>query len=521
MVVNHINRVKVYNLSSVALPEGAISVAALGPKFVPVTASDPEQTKIDILNFSRTLLLRAKFYGSDYKDDSLITPVSNYIPKSTKFESLKSIITELEIFANEVSHLEKIHVNDNLTSSQREGLNFLKNHNDLLYFKADKGSGVVFLDPEHYVNLVMDKLNSPNFEKLVRNIDYFTMVKLNSLVRRYSTMLTPNEKRAITGFDYKSTNIYAMPKIHKSQLIKEAIKTSNGVCLNLQRPSDLSVRVIFGGPKNVTTGIANLVDVLLKPFVALVNARVRDAVDFVNKIPRFEPSVLPHIQMWSVDVQDMYQNIEHDLGLEAVEFWLDRYPEKIPVRFSKKFILESLLFVLQNNTGYFNGIFYRQIRGTATGIKPAPSFADLTMGYLEIKLYYQLKHKINNQVASFFWKNYRRYLDDGQIMWDSRLGDFSNILALMNQLHPSIKFTSICDHFKLVYLNVTVLKTNVGFKTEIYNKDTDSDAYLPFGSSHPHHCKVAIPFELARCVRTLTDSNDTVKTKLNELVERL
>ena len=122
---------------------------------------------------------------------------------------------ELEIFANEVSHLEKIHVNDNLTSSQREGLNFLKNHKDLLYFKADKGSGVVFLDPEHYVNLVMDKLNSPNFEKLVRNIDYFTMVKLNSLVRRYSTMLTPNEKRAITGFDYKSTNIYAMPKIHK------------------------------------------------------------------------------------------------------------------------------------------------------------------------------------------------------------------------------------------------------------------------------------------------------------------
>ena len=177
--------------------------------------------------------------------------------------------------------------------------------------------------------------------------------------------------------------------------------------------------------------------------------------------------------------------------------------------------------MLQNNTGYFNGIFYRQIRGTATGIKPAPSFADLTMGYLEIKFYYQLKHKINNQVASFFWKNYRRYLDDGQIMWDTRLGDFSNILNLMNQLHPSIKFTSICDNFKLVYLNVTVLKTNVGFKTEIYNKDTDSDTYLPFGSSHPHHCKVAIPFELARCVRTLTDSNDTVKTKLNELAERL
>ena len=521
LVVNKTHRVKVYNLSSVSLPEGAISLAALGPKFVPLTYSDPDQTKIDILNFSRLLLLRARFFGSTYEDESLITPVSNYIPKSTKFESLKSIITDLEIFANEVSDLKRTHVNDNLTVSQRNGLKFLKENKDLLYFKADKGSGVVFLDPDMYNNLVMCKLNSPNFEKLHRNTDYFTMVKLNSLVRRHTQMLTTNEKRAITRFDYKSTNIYAVPKIHKSQLIKDAIKNCHDVCLTLTRPSDLTVRVIFGGPKNVTTGIANLVDVLLKPFVGLIQARVRDAVDFVNKIPRYDPAVLPRIQMWSVDVQDMYQNIEHGLGLEAVEYWLDRYPEKIPARFNKKFILESLLFVLENNTGYFNGNFYRQIRGTATGIKPAPIYADLTMGYLEIKFFYQLKMIISNEVASFFWNNYRRYLDDGQIMWDTQLGDFTVILNLMNQLHPSIKFTSVCDNFKLVYLNVTILKTNKGFLTEIYNKETDSDTYLPFASSHPHHCKVAIPFELARSVRTLTDKNETVEKKLKTLGERL
>ena len=79
---------------------------------------------------------------------------------------------------------------------------------------------------------------------------------------------------------------------------------------------------------------------------------------------------------------------------------------------------------------------------------------------------------MSNEVASYFWKNYRRYLDDGQIMWDPQLGDFNTVLGLMNQLHPSIQFTSVCDNSKLVYLNVSILKTDQGFKTEIYNKET-------------------------------------------------
>ena len=521
VVVKEVKGTKVYNLSSIRLPEEAVSVAELGPKFVPLTQSDTDQTKIDILNFSRTLLLRARFHNSDYQDESLITPISNYIPKSTPFTSLKSIIEDLEMFANEVPNLDRVNKNDNLSPKQRAGLNFLKNNKNVLFFKADKGGSVVFLDPDQYSQLVLEKLDTPNYEKLVRNTDYFTMVKLQNFVRRYTKMLTPNEKRAITGFDYKSTYIYGAPKIHKSRLIKDAIKNCYGTCLNLRRPSDLSLRIIFGGPKSVTTGIANLVDKLLKPFVSLVKARVRDVNDFINRIPVFPTTTLPSIQMWSVDVKDMYQNIEHDLGLEAIEFWLDRYPEMIPKRFSKKCILEALLFVLENNSGYFDGSFYRQIRGTATGIKPAPSYADLTMGYLEIKLFYQLKLKMNDKVAGYFWENYRRYLDDGQIMWDVRLGNFKEVLNLMNGLHPAIEFTSECSDIKLVYLNVTILKTDQGFKTEIYNKDTDSDIYLPFSSSHPRHCREAIPFGLARSVRALTDDDNTVQDKLRALNGRL
>ena len=396
-------------------------------------------------------------------------------------------------------------------------LNFLKTQDNLVCFKADKGSAFVFLDSDFYCKLVMDKLNTPNYEKLVRNVDYFTNLKLASFIRRFSNFLMPKEKRAILEFDYRSTCIYGVPKIHKSKQIKDALKTCFHDCLTLVRPSDLVLRIIWGGPCNPTTGLANLVDVLLKPFIYLVKSRVRGVTDFITRIPHFGPTDLPHIKMCSVDVSDMYQSIEHDLGLESVEFWLDKYPEKLPERFSKRFVLEALIFVLQNNTGYFNGEFYKQIRGTATGIKPAPVYADLVMGYLEIKLFHNLKSEMGSKVASHFWQFFRRYLDDGQIMWDTRLCDFSEILDRMNLLHPSIVFTSDCDNSKLVYLNVTIFKTMYGFKTEIYNKETDSDTYLPFDSSHPRSCKEAIPFELARSVRALTDDDVTVTMKLDEL----
>ena len=67
-------------------------------------------------------------------------------------------------------------------------------------------------------------------------------------------------------------------------------------------------------------------------------------------------------------------------------------------------------------------------------------------------------------------RHYRRYLDDGQIMWDTRVGNFENVFEQLNSLHPMLKFTCEQDKYKLVYLDVTILKTETGIETEIYNK---------------------------------------------------
>ena len=529
MVLNKTNSVaevennikpKVYNFSTIPLTTDEINILALGPKYVPTTKETNEQIKIDLLNFSRSLILKANFYNIKDTDESLIHPISNYLPKSTPFPVLKSLVTELEAIANDIDSLERREVRDNLTSSERRGLVTLRDNTTSLYIPADKGGAPVWLDKQFYKELMLKKLQTQTYEKLDRNEDYYINIELQKFTKSYRDMLTKKERLAITNFDYKPANIYGLPKIHKSVIIKEAVKNCKSICLNLPSPSDLTLRLIFGGPKSPTTGLANLVDILLKPFLTKIKARVIDVFNFLSTLPTFNKFDLPFIEMWSVDVKDMYPSIDQKLGLEAINYWIEIYPELIPSRFSKEFVLESLTFVLKNNTGYFNGSFYRQKVGSATGIKPAGTYADLVMVYLEIKLHLELTNSLGKNIAHYFWQNYRRYLDDGQIMWDSRLGNFIDVLNIMNNLHPMIHFTSEKSLEKLVFLDVTLSKTNERIETEIFHKETDVNSVLSFYSCHPSHTLRNIPFSAARRIKSLTDNSEKLNDNFAKMKEK-
>ena len=92
---------KIYNLSSNPLDADETTVLSLGPKFVPTTTVTDEQVKIDILNFSRTLLLKAMFFDNTNSRESLIHPVSSFVPKSTNYPVLKGIVTDLEALSGD------------------------------------------------------------------------------------------------------------------------------------------------------------------------------------------------------------------------------------------------------------------------------------------------------------------------------------------------------------------------------------------------------------------------------------
>ena len=88
----------------------------------------------------------------------------------------------------------------------------------------------------------------------------------------------------------------------------------------------------------------------------------------------YQKKVSEHTQLVSFDIVSLYSNIPHGLGLEAISFWLDKYPELIANRYNKAFINEALKIVLENNTFSLNNNYFKQIKGTDMGTKVAPTY---------------------------------------------------------------------------------------------------------------------------------------------------
>ena len=94
---------------------------------------------------------------------------------------------------------------------------------------------------------------------------------------------------------------------------------------------------------------------LLKPFLIHIKSYIKDNLDFLAKCSR--ENKLDTI-LTTFDVAGLYSNIPHEYGLEAIEYWLDKYPESLHPRFSKEFVLESVKFTLENNNLNFDNKYF-------------------------------------------------------------------------------------------------------------------------------------------------------------------
>ena len=79
----------------------------------------------------------------------------------------------------------------------------------------------------------------------------------------------------------------------------------------MQPPEDLKGRPIVGGPNSLTQGIS----------VSCLKTYIKHDWDFIRKLPSHVdyPCVLA-----SCDVVSLYTSISHDLGLEALSYWIDK-----------------------------------------------------------------------------------------------------------------------------------------------------------------------------------------------------
>lgn len=128
----------------------------------------------------------------------------------------------------------------------------------------------------------------------------------------------------------------------------------------------ISFRPIVGGPSAPTQRLSNLLDNLLKPLCTDVKSYVKDDLDFLRHL---SDKIDKNSKFITFDVINLYSNISNSLGLKAMEYCINRIPEKINNRFLKEFILKAAEIVLTNNTFTFNGNILNKLKEPPRALK--------------------------------------------------------------------------------------------------------------------------------------------------------
>ncbi|CAG2184545.1 unnamed protein product [Mytilus edulis] len=228
---------RIINLSNLTLSAPEIQILSKGLKFTPTPqTSNYNEVKDDISNFCRKLRLTEELFDKENRDESIVRNKSTYKSSKGKNKALDTFCDHITNFP--FNEIQSPKCRPNTSRQEWETIYKLKNNKDIIIKEADKGSAVVVMDLNYYINIANNLLQDNTYYEKVKN--------------------------------YNQT-----------------------VC--------------------------------------------KDSI------------------MVSFDVVNLYTTIPHEYGLKAIEFWLENFPSEVPDRIEKKFIIEGIKFILQNNYFNFNG----------------------------------------------------------------------------------------------------------------------------------------------------------------------
>lgn len=486
-----------------------------GPKYCPESKINDSLLYLDVQKFIRRLTLNDFFYEIPpvNNDPSLIFPHSNFFPN---YENKKAFSTYIQTISSATIDLIGLNSVENKENSVENKIaKSIRSLKDIIICKADKTNTIVILKKKDYSKLINEhiedketyiKVNHSKYENSKKQLlEFFIMNK---------EILTKKEYIAFTQNENNPCKFRVLPKLHKSKLFEiEQNKTDETGYLKCEIPMDLKSRPIVNNINSPTSLLSKFIDKILKKFVIKIDSYLKDSYEFLRYLPKTtgKKSIL-----CTFDVTSLYTNIKHSLGLKAIEYYLDKYPDLYDARFTKEFIIKGLELILTNSIFYYENEYYLQICGTAMGTIVAPTYASLTLGFLETKMY-EICKNINPILEEIIKKTFKRYLDDCFIIIDEDLIKTTHLNDILNSLDDNIKFTSETNKNSISYLDILVLKNQETISTDIFFKPTNNFNYIPFNSNHPRHVKRNIPYNLANRIKTIVSDTELCNKRLNEM----
>ena len=468
----------VVNLSSYLPTQTELNILSKGLTFIPHTRPRDVQINTEIENFIRKLRLRYIHRNTQTKHNPFRLK-SKHIPKPTDSQDLENLINRIRLT------LSQIHPTTGRTNLPRDGMSIIKKlsqQHDVIINTSDKGSTIVLLDREKYIEAGHKHLDDKQtYTRLPGDITDTTKktitIKLDKLKEK-NLLSKSHHKFCLPPINHRTSLMYFLIKLHKNPHAYRPICS----CIN-----------------SVTSNISAFLDHWLKQAVKLVPSYISDSTHFIKTIEKMTFST--DILLCSIDVTNMYTNIPIDEGNRAAIRALENM--KCATDIPDMAVMKELLdMITHNNVFEFNGEHYIQIRGVPMGNIMAPSYSGIFMGELEKKLIEPGADKI---------KLWVRYIDDIFVVWQGPQTDFEHFVQQCNKLHPTIKFTSECSETEINFLDMTIHKgTNFQAKHTLdiktYTKPTNTQAYVHASSFHPGGVGKSIALgESYRALRTNTD----------------
>ena len=250
----------------------------------------------------------------------------------------------------------------NITKEEQKAMNELKNTHRVI-LTADKGTCLVVMDKEEYINKAQDLLKEEPYRIIPGDCTNTEKNKLIQLLKKIKT------EGGISEENYKKMyptgagipKFYGLPKVHKAGVPLRPIVSSRG---------------------SVTYNTSKELARILKPLAGRSSFSVQNTMDFVDQVKNIR--LQPQECIVSYDVKALLTSVAIKPAIKIIKQLLEDDKE-LPQRTSMTVhnIICLLEFFFSNTCFIFQGRFHEQTEGAAVGSPLSPIIANLYMEAFE------------------------------------------------------------------------------------------------------------------------------------------
>ena len=434
----------IFNFSSHVLTTGEKSLLAKG-----LNLSIPPKR----LNYADTLCPFKMLFQDIIRsaEDVATTNIDN-IQGSLRNEALKC-------FTNYNPKLEQ-----NLSSTEIEGLKSLMNDESVVIHKSDKGNSVVIINADVYKQRMKELLSDASkFRKLkidkgkdynfIQNQELRIIEQLRALMS--NGCLTQQEYEDLCPCGSSPGILYGLSKVHKPVV-----------------DGSPKLRPILSAVNTPTYKLSKFLVKILEPFTKN-RYTPKDSFAFADDICKQDSS----LYMGSLDADALFTNIPLKETIDICVDLLYR-DNQVVNNLSKEDFKWLLITATQESFILFDGEYYKQLDGVVMGSPLGPTLANIFLSYHE-------QNWLDTCPAEYKPVYYARYVDDICVLF-RKSEHLIQFKRFMNEQHPNMHFTSeVEENNVLPFLDINIIRDGDRFVTSVYRKKTFSGVYTNYNSFLP------------------------------------